>query len=112
CLGMQTMCIEFARNVAGLEDANSAEFESISEHNVIDLMLEQKTVKEMGGTMRLGYYPCVLTPGSHAADAYNGAPRVMERHRHRFEFNNDYREQFESAGMVFSGLSPTGGLVE
>lgn len=111
CLGMQTMCIEFARNVVGLEDANSSEFESISEHNVIDLMLEQKTVKELGGTMRLGSYPCHLTPGSKAAAAY-GQALVMERHRHRFEFNNDYRAQFEAAGMTFSGLSPNGGLVE
>lgn len=111
CLGMQTMCIEFARNVIGIEDANSSEFESVSEHNVIDLMMEQKTVKEMGGTMRLGLYPCHLTPGSKAATAY-GQAMVMERHRHRFEFNNDYREQFEGAGMVFSGLSPNKGLVE
>jgi len=111
CLGMQTMCIEFARNVIGIEDANSSEFESSSEHNVIDLMLEQKTVKELGGTMRLGSYPCQLSPGSKVAAAY-GQAAVMERHRHRFEFNNDYREQFESAGMLFSGLSPNGGLVE
>jgi CTP synthase len=111
CLGMQTMCIEFARHVVGLEDANSSEFESVSEHNVIDLMLEQKTVKELGGTMRLGHYPCHLKAGSKAGAAY-GQAVVMERHRHRFEFNNDYREQFEQGGMVFSGLSPNGGLVE
>lgn len=112
CLGMQTMCIEYARNVLQYEDANSAEFESNSEHNIIDLMLEQKDVKAMGGTMRLGHYDCHLTEGSKAWQAYSKQPVIQERHRHRFEFNNIFREEFEQAGMVFSGLSPNGGLVE
>ncbi|NDJ59754.1 MAG: CTP synthase [Chloroflexi bacterium] len=112
CLGMQTMCIEFARNVIGLEDANSAEFEATSDHFVIDLMLEQRGVTNLGGTMRLGVYPCELTVGSVAAQAYTNAPLTHERHRHRFEFNNRYRRQFEQHGMRFSGLSPDGELVE
>ena len=112
CLGMQTMCIEYARNVLQIEDANSSEFESASEHNVIDLMLDQKDVKEMGGTMRLGQYACHLTEGSTAWKAYNKQPVVTERHRHRFEFNNAFRNQFEEGGMNFSGLSPNGTLVE
>ncbi|PWH13005.1 MAG: CTP synthase [Anaerolineae bacterium] len=111
CLGMQLMCIEFARNVLGLEDANSSEFDRSTQHPVIDLMLEQRSITDMGGTMRLGLYPCVLKPGSKAAAAY-GAEQIEERHRHRWEFNNNYRELFEQAGMVFSGLSPDGKLVE
>jgi CTP synthase len=111
CLGMQLMCIEFARNVLGLEDANSSEFDHSTEHAVIDLMLEQRVVTDMGGTMRLGLYPCELKPGTRAAAAY-GVPKVEERHRHRFEFNNAYREAFENAGMAFSGLSPDNRLVE
>jgi CTP synthase len=112
CLGMQTMCVEFARNVLGLEDANSSEFETSSDHPVIDLMLEQRGITDMGGTMRLGNYPCNLKPGSIAAAAYGNTAQVQERHRHRFEFNNQYRAAFENAGMVFSGLSPDGRLVE
>lgn len=112
CLGMQVMCIEFARNVLGMEDANSSEFDTVSEHAVIDLMLEQRGVTDMGGTMRLGLYPCDLKPGSVAAAAYDNQPEVQERHRHRFEFNNTYREDFEKNGMVFSGVSPDGMLVE
>ncbi|MDX2141082.1 MAG: CTP synthase [Chloroflexota bacterium] len=112
CLGMQTMCIEFARNVLGLEDANSSEFETSSDHPVIDLMLEQRGITDMGGTMRLGNYPCNLQAGSIAAAAYSNVAQVQERHRHRFEFNNQYRAAFENAGMVFSGLSPDGRLVE
>jgi CTP synthase len=111
CLGMQAMSIEFARNVMDLENANSSEFEQ-SEHAVIDLMLEQRGITEMGGTMRLGIYPCDLTPGSVAARAYGNVPVVYERHRHRFEFNNVYRADFEKNGMLFSGLSPDGQLVE
>jgi CTP synthase len=111
CLGMQAMCIEFGRNVAGLENANSSEFDT-TPHPVIDLMLEQRGITEMGGTMRLGTYPCHLLPGSAAASAYDDAKVVYERHRHRFEFNNVYRAQFERLGMVFSGLSPDGQLVE
>jgi CTP synthase len=111
CLGMQVMCIDFARGVLGLEDANSSEFDRGSEHPVIDLMHDQRSITDMGGTMRLGLYPCLLTKNSKAGLAY-GVPRVEERHRHRFEFNNNYRQKFEEAGMVFSGLSPDGRLVE
>jgi CTP synthase len=111
CLGMQVMCIEFARNALDLEDANSSEFDRSTEHPVIDLMLDQRVITDMGGTMRLGLYPCLLQKGTKAAAAY-GVPRVEERHRHRFEFNNAYRESFAERGMVFSGLSPDGKLVE
>lgn len=111
CLGMQVMCIEFARHVLGYEDANSSEFDRASNYPVIDLMLDQRSISDMGGTMRLGLYPCVLQKGSKAAAAY-GVSQVNERHRHRFEFNNKYRQEFEQAGMVFSGLSPDGKLVE
>nr|BAL52723.1 CTP synthase [uncultured Chloroflexota bacterium] len=111
CLGMQLMCVEFARHVLGLEEAHSAEFDRSTPHPVVDLMLEQRTITDLGGTMRLGLYPCVLKPGSKAATCYN-ASQVEERHRHRFEFNNAYRKAFEEAGMVFSGLSPDGKLVE
>ena len=112
CLGMQTMCIEFARNVLGLEDANSSEFETDSENLVIDMMLDQRSVTDMGGTMRLGMYPCRLEEGSVARAAYKDVPEIWERHRHRFEFNNLYRESFQENGMRFSGLSPNGQLVE
>jgi CTP synthase len=111
CLGMQVMCIEFARNVLNYEDANSAEFDRGTEHPVIDLMMEQRAITDMGGTMRLGLYPCALQKGTKAAAAY-GVERVEERHRHRFELNNAYRDEFEKHGMVFSGLSPDGKLVE
>ncbi len=111
CLGMQVMSIEFARNVLGLEDANSTEYDASCQHPVIDLMPDQHHLTEMGGTMRLGAYPCVLVPNSLAARAY-GAEVVHERHRHRFEFNNRYRQMFEQAGARFSGLSPDGHLVE
>ena len=111
CLGMQVMCIEFARNVLDHEDANSSEFDRGTEAPVIDLMLEQRSITDMGGTMRLGLYPCLLQKGTKAAAAY-GVPSVDERHRHRFEFNNKFKEEFEEAGMVFSGMSPDGKLVE
>ena len=111
CLGMQVMCIEFARNVLGLEDANSAEYDKTCTHPVIDLLPDQHNVANLGGTMRLGAYPCVLAPGSRVAAAY-GVELVHERHRHRFEFNNRYREQFASHGAWFSGLSPDERLVE
>ncbi|MEW6092879.1 MAG: CTP synthase [Chloroflexota bacterium] len=111
CLGMQLMCIEFARNVLGHEDANSTEFDRSTGHPVIDLMLEQRAITDMGGTMRLGLYPCVLQPGTKAAAAY-GEKQVEERHRHRWELNNAFREEYEKAGMVFSGISPDGKLVE
>ena len=112
CLGMQTMCIEFARHVIGLEDANSSEFEVTSDHYIIDLMQEQRAIAGLGGTMRLGIYSCELAPGSKAAQAYNGAGTVQERHRHRFEFNNEYRETFQQHGMRFSGINPDNNLVE
>jgi CTP synthase len=111
CLGMQVMCVEFARNVLDLEDANSSEFDRGTEHPVIDLMIDQRSITDLGGTMRLGLYPCVLQKGSKAAAAY-GVPQVDERHRHRFEFNNSYRKPFEQKGMLFSGLSPDAKLVE
>lgn len=111
CLGMQCMVIEFARNVLGLEDANSTEMDTKTPHNVIDLMEEQKSISNMGGTMRLGAYDCVLRPESTAAKAY-GAELVSERHRHRFEFNDEYRERFEQAGMQCVGENPNTHLVE
>ncbi len=111
CLGMQLMCIEFARNVLDFEDANSSEFDRTTQHPVIDLMIEQRAITDMGGTMRLGLYPCMLQPGSKAAAAY-GVEEIEERHRHRWEFNNNYRAAYEQAGMVFSGMSPDGKLVE
>lgn len=112
CLGMQTMCIEFARDMLGLEDASSGEFESDSENLVIDLMIDQRGITDLGGTMRLGVYPCRLSEGSVARRAYGDAPEIQERHRHRFEFNNKYRQAFEENGMRFSGLSPNAHLVE
>jgi CTP synthase len=112
CLGMQVMCVEFARNVLGHEDANSTEFDRSTNYPVIDLMLEQRAITNMGGTMRLGLYPCVLQPGTKAAEAYDGESQVDERHRHRWEFNNAYREEFQKAGVVLSGISPDGMLVE
>ncbi len=111
CLGMQLMCVEFARNVLGLQGANSTEFDPHTPHPVIDLMEEQKSIDRLGGTMRLGSYPCILLPGSKARDIY-GKDMVYERHRHRYEFNNFYREIYENHGVVFSGLSPDGRLVE
>jgi CTP synthase len=111
CLGMQTMVIEFARHVLGSEDANSTEFDRSTPHPVIDLLPEQRGIGNMGGTMRLGLYPCQLVPDTHAARAYE-EPVVSERHRHRFEFNNTYREILGAHGMVYSGLSPDGRLVE
>jgi CTP synthase len=111
CLGMQILCIEFARAALGSEQANSTEFDLFTPHPVIDLLPEQRDLPDKGGTMRLGMYPCKLQPGSHAATAY-GEEVVFERHRHRFEFNNDYRDQLREAGLVFSGLSPDGRLVE
>lgn len=111
CLGMQVMSVEFARHVLEHEDANSTEFDPNTSAPVIDLMIEQRSISDMGGTMRLGLYPCVLQDGTKAAEAY-GLKQVEERHRHRFEFNNAYRSEFEKAGMVFSGVSPDGKLVE
>lgn len=111
CLGMQCMVIEFARNVLGYADANSTEMNPTTPHNVIDLMEEQKSISNMGGTMRLGAYDCRLAEDSTAAKAY-GTTEVKERHRHRFEFNNDYRAEFERAGMRCVGENPATHLVE
>jgi CTP synthase len=111
CLGMQLMVIEFAREVLKDDQANSTEFDRSTTHPVIDLMPDQQGITDMGGTMRLGLYPCHLVPGTIAANAYQ-EPVVEERHRHRFEFNNAYRQVFEQHGMRFSGLSPDGRLVE
>ncbi|RMG98107.1 MAG: CTP synthase [Deltaproteobacteria bacterium] len=111
CLGMQMAVCEFARHVAGLTGANSAEFDAEAEHPVIDLMDDQTDVEDKGGTMRLGAYECVLEPGTLAARIY-GRTRIFERHRHRYEFNNAYRERLTSAGLVLSGLSPDRKLVE
>ena len=110
CLGMQCAVIEFARNVLGIADANSSEMEA-TPHPVIDLMEEQKGVTAKGGTMRLGAYPCVLKKGSKVAEAY-GKLHISERHRHRYEFNNDYLAQFEAAGMKAVGINPDTNLVE
>ena len=111
CMGMQCMVIELARTALGTEDANSTEFDAFTPHPVIDLLPEQRDIADKGGTMRLGSYPCVLGAGSLAGRAY-GQPIVLERHRHRYEFNNSYRELLATHGMHFTGLSPDGRLVE
>jgi len=111
CLGMQLMVVEFARHALNDETANSTEFERSTQHPVIDLMPDQHQITDMGGTMRLGLYPCDLQPGTLTKTAYQ-QDQVQERHRHRFEFNNAYREQLTAAGLTISGLSPDGRLVE
>jgi len=111
CLGLQCAVIEFARNACGLDKAHSVEFDVNSPHPVICYMDNQLRITNMGGTMRLGAYPCHLAESSKAGHAYGQNP-VYERHRHRLEFNNSYREPFQEKGMVFSGLSPDGKLVE
>jgi len=111
CLGLQVMMIDFARNVLGLENADSAEFDKLTPDPVIDLMLEQRGLDQMGGTMRLGLYPCHIKPETKASVLYR-AEEIQERHRHRYEFNNEYREKFEENGIIFSGVSPDGILVE
>ncbi len=111
CLGMQCMVIEFARDVLGLRDANSSEMDTLTPDKVIDIMEEQKSITNFGGTMRLGAYDCELKPDSLAAKAY-GKNMVSERHRHRFEFNDKYRDRFEQAGMICSGENPQTHLVE
>lgn len=111
CLGMQVAAIEFARNVLGYKDANSREFDELSKHTVIDIMESQKGITDMGGTMRLGLYPCKIKVGSKLYEAY-GKDFIEERHRHRFEFNNEFREEYIKNGMDFGGLSPDGRLVE
>jgi len=112
CLGMQLTCVEFARHVLGLADANSAELNPDTPYPIIDLMRDQIDVEDLGGTLRLGLYPSKLKSGSKAAAAYDYQEVVQRRHRHRYEFNNDFREQFEAAGFVFSGVSPDNRLVE
>jgi CTP synthase len=111
CLGMQMAVVEFARNVCGLQGANSSEFDLQTPHPVIHLMAEQKAIDTKGGTMRLGNYPCVLQNETLAAKLY-GREKIDERHRHRYEFNNSYRAEFSAKSMVLSGLSPDGNLVE
>jgi CTP synthase len=111
CLGLQCAVIEIARNVMGLTDANSTEFDPSTPHPVIDLMASQEDVEEMGGTMRLGLYAAKLTEGSKVRALY-GTELVYERHRHRWEVNNKYRKDLEGAGMMLSGLSPDDNLVE
>ena len=111
CLGMQIAVIEFARSVLGLKTANSAEFDRDTEHPVIDFMPDQSGEISKGGTMRLGAYPCMVMPNTRLADAYC-SDEISERHRHRYEFNNIYRAEFTEGGMVFSGTSPDGNLVE
>jgi CTP synthase len=111
CLGMQLAVVEFARNVCGLKGANSAEFEKEGPHSVIALMADQRSVKDKGGTMRLGAYPCRISPGTLAALVY-GREEIQERHRHRYEVNNDYRDSLAKAGLVLSGTSPDERLVE
>ena len=112
CLGMQMMVIEFARNVLGYTDANSCEMDAHTTHPVIDLMEEQKTVTQMGGTMRLGAYDCELVAGSKVAEAYGQKTHIKERHRHRYEFNNQYTGEYEQNGMRLVGINPTAHLVE
>ncbi len=111
CMGMQCAVIEFARNVCGLQAANSTEFEPETPYPVIDLLPEQRDIENLGGTMRLGSYPCKLLPGSRAAQAY-GVEEVSERHRHRYEFNNKFRDLLEEKGLKITGTSPDGVLVE
>ena len=111
CLGMQMMVIEFARHVLGMPDAHSREMDEQTEHNVIDLMESQKNLANLGGTMRLGAYDCELMEGSRVAKIY-GKQFIRERHRHRYEFNNQYLSDFESHGMKCSGRNPAANLVE
>ena len=111
CLGMQMAVVEFARHAAGLPGAHSSELDPHTGHPVIDLMPDQADVTDKGGTMRLGSYPCRLSPDSRALSAY-GREEIAERHRHRYEFNNDYRQVLTDAGLRLSGLSPDGRLVE
>ena len=112
CLGMQMMVIEFARNVLGYADANSREMDVKTPHNVIDIMEEQKNITNMGGTMRLGAYECQIKEGSRTWEAYNHQDSVRERHRHRYEFNNNYKQEYEEKGMKCVGTNPESNLVE
>ncbi len=111
CLGMQMAVVEYARDILGLKDANSAEFDEKSKNQVIHIMEEQKGIDKKGGTMRLGAYPCIIKEGTLAQEVY-GKTQISERHRHRFEYNNDYKERLEKAGLICSGTSPDGKLVE
>jgi len=111
CLGMQISMIEFARNVCGLTDANSSEWDEATTHPIIHLMPDQNGVENMGGTLRLGNWPCALTEGTKTQEVYN-TDLIQERHRHRYEFNNDYRAIMSEKGVIFSGLSPDEYLVE
>ena len=111
CLGMQMVVVEYARDILGLKDANSAEFDEKSKNQVIHIMEEQKGIDKKGGTMRLGAYPCIIKEGTLAQEVY-GKTEISERHRHRFEYNNDYKERLEKAGLICSGTSPDGKLVE
>ena len=111
CLGMQCLVIEFARHVANLKNANSTEVDEKTPYPVIDLMLEQRSIADKGATMRLGHYPCVLKENTKSYEAYQ-QPIILERHRHRYELNNNYRSQLKEAGLSFSGVSPDGSLVE
>ncbi|MCM3239852.1 CTP synthase [Heyndrickxia oleronia] len=111
CLGMQLASVEYARNVLGLKGAHSSELDPNTPYPIIDLLPEQKEIEDLGGTLRLGLYPCKIEKGSKAFDVYQN-DMIEERHRHRYEFNNEYREQMEAAGFVFSGTSPDGRLVE
>jgi CTP synthase len=111
CLGMQIAVIEYARHVAGIADAHSGEFDELCKHKVIDFMPGQSDNIDKGGTLRLGAYPCVIKPGTTMERCY-GSDRISERHRHRYEFNNDYREVLTDKGLTLSGLSPDGRLVE
>ena len=111
CLGMQMAVVEFARNVLGLKDASSAEFSETTQNPVIHIMEDQKEIDKKGGTMRLGAYPCILKDGTLAKELY-GTEKISERHRHRYEYNNEYKEKFENAGLICSGTSPDGKLVE
>ena len=111
CLGMQMAVVEYARDVLELKDANSQEFDEKSENQVIHIMENQKSINKKGGTMRLGSYPCVIKEGTLAEKVY-GTTEIAERHRHRFEYNNDYKERLENAGLICSGTSPDGELVE
>lgn len=112
CLGMQLATVEFARNVIGLEGAHSAEIDPTTPYPIIDLLPEQKDISDLGGTLRLGLYPCKLQDGTKTKAAYGGEDYIEERHRHRYEFNNAYREQMAEKGFIFSGTSPDGRLVE
>jgi CTP synthase len=112
CLGMQTACIEYARNVCGLKDADSTEFAPDTPYPVIFKLRDLVNVEELGGTMRLGAWPCQLSTDSLAQEIYGGAEEISERHRHRFEFNPEFRETLERAGLVFSGVSPDGKFIE